>query len=67
MIRFIDLRGADTGYNFAFWNTITDKFLTLGDDQAWDTVDDLHECTNSDGVDIDRLINLCPAWAYKGK
>ena len=25
---------------FAFWNTITDRFITVGDSQAWETWND---------------------------
>lgn len=66
MIRFIDLRGQNTGYEFAFWDTVTDKFISIGNDQAWDSIDDLVEgaTLSSEKTHIlDRLVNLCPDWA----
>ena len=65
MIRFVDLRGADTGYEFAFWDTVTDRFITVGNDQAWDSLDDLRDCAElyelDEGLER-RLIRLCPDW-----
>ena len=65
MIRFIDLRNQDTGYLFAFWNTVTDKFIDIGGDQAWDSLNDLEECAKINKLDLGlkrRLISLCPTW-----
>ena len=63
MIRYIDLKGQDTGYAFAFWDTVTDRFIQIGNDQAWDGVDDLGEsfmCSNFDSALEKRLTNLIP-------
>ncbi len=68
MIRFIDLRGAETGYEFAFWDTVTDTFITVGRDQAWDSIADLQEGAMISGIDDAferRLIRLCPDWVPK--
>ncbi len=65
MIRFIDLRNQDTGYEFAFWDTVTERFITVGSDQAWDSIADLEEGAMICGLDEDfkqRLIGLCPDW-----
>ena len=59
----LDLRGQDTGYRFAFWNTVTDRFVSVGQDQAWDDMDDLKEGAMLAGTFINRLEGLCPAWA----
>lgn len=43
MIRFIDLRGQitnDRAPHFAFYNTITDRFLSFGGTQEWDSIAD---------------------------
>ncbi len=43
MIRFIDLRHheEDIGDRFAFWNTVTDRFISDDmDRQAWTTIED---------------------------
>ncbi len=58
------MRGMSTGYRFAFWDTVVDRFVMVGDDQAWDTVDDLREGARIANLNISRYINLCPAWAY---
>ena len=63
MIRFIDLNGQDTGYAFAFWDTITDKFIQVGEDQAWDNLPDFRECAMIAKLDADlerRMTNLIP-------
>ena len=64
MIRFVDLRGADTGYKFAFWDTCTDRFINIGNDQAWDSVADLNESAEiARQIDLmPRLKGLCPKW-----
>ncbi len=61
------MRGMATGYRFAFWDTVVDRFVTIGDDQAWDTVEDLHEGAMIASIDTSRYIryiSLCPAWSY---
>jgi hypothetical protein len=65
MIRFIDLRGAGTGYRFAFWDTVTSSFMELGGDQAWDDEADLVDSIGEEGKEAiaKRLIGLMPDWA----
>jgi len=36
MIRFIDLRECDVGYNFALFDTVANEFLEFQGEQAWD-------------------------------
>ena len=70
MIRFIDLRNQDTGYQFAFWDTVTDRFVTMGVDQAWDSIEDLIESAAANGCSLElsqRLIGLCPQWVPKSE
>lgn len=66
MIRFVDIRNQGTGYRFAFYCTITGKFIVIDEDQAWDDVSDLKECcaNSAEPIDIERLIKLCPDWAH---
>lgn len=62
MIRFIDLRGQDTEYRFAYFDTITNRFVDLAG-QVWDT---FAEVENTPGVDvafIDRIREITPDWA----
>lgn len=64
MIRYVDLCGQDTGYRFAFWDTVTDRFIQVGDDQAWDDLADLEESAETAKIDkalVDRMARLIPA------
>ena len=64
MIRFIDLRNQGTGNTFAFWNTITDKFIEFKDgDQAWYSFTDFIESAGPN-TDITRFKNLSPEWLF---
>ena len=63
MIRYIDLSGQDTGYAFAFWDTVTDRFIQVGDDQAWDDIADFKECAAIADLDVEleiRMVRLIP-------
>lgn len=67
MIRFVSLVGSDTGYLFAFFDTVTDTFVSVGTDQAWRSVDDLREsfqCVDDPNWDFfRRMERLIPDWA----
>ena len=63
MIKFIDLRGSDTD-RFAFWDTVTDKFICLSNVYAWDTWDELSQDV-SDPYLRKRLKVLCPEWVFQ--
>lgn len=73
MIRFVDIRNQGTGYRFAFWDTVVNKFKSFGGDQAWDGFEDLKESITFErkGEDRDywltRLGGLCPDWTRDGK
>ncbi len=58
MIRYINLKGQATGYAFAFWDTVTDRFLQIGTDQAWDSLADLNESMDIAGTDPDLAQRL---------
>ena len=65
MIRFVDLRDQDVGYKFAFFDTIEDKFLKLGElkDEVFDDWKDLAEVCL---IDLQpRLRCLCPSWVFE--
>ena len=61
MIRFIDIRESDTGYRFSFWNTISDRYVELNGEQAWELWEEFVEDLN--GPD-DRYAKLCPDWVF---
>lgn len=69
MIRFVDLREADIGERFAWWDTITDRFIEYAGYQAWY---DMHEFMDdhTDGVlnyELDRFKRLAPEWTFSGR
>ena len=43
MIRFIPLSYEDTGFRFAFWDTIINRFSAIGGDEAWEDLADFKE------------------------
>ena len=62
MIRFVDLRGAEIDYNFAFWDTVCDRFLMFNDKQAWACINTFMEDTMA-GISLyarERLLRLMP-------
>lgn len=67
MIRFVDLRGANTGSRFAYWDTVGDKFISRFDCYAWETfeefrLDYLGDSTGTPGG-LERFEALTPEWA----
>ncbi len=60
MKRFVDLRGAETGYQFAWWDTIVDRFEMWSDAMAWDTWDEFAGAYH--GGELDRYARLVPDW-----
>ena len=70
MIRYVPL-GEDTGYKFAFWDTIYDQFITIGPEQAWDDAADVEEAAKVYGPVITdarlaRLLRLIPSPHNRG-
>jgi hypothetical protein len=72
MIRFVDMRAADiAGSRFAFWNTVTGRFVYNNDEAAWDTWADFEEANRAsleDGRDpdpLERFKGLCPSWVFE--
>lgn len=70
MIRFIDLRAQSTGHRFAFWDTVTDRFVEFSGSQAWETLDEFRgDYATSRGdeksryPELSRFEQLCPPWA----
>lgn len=62
MIHFVDLRHTyeDTGAKFAFWDTVLDRFVDLGGEQAWESWDDFEQAYSCSpthhGIDRFRLV-----------
>ena len=65
MIRFIDIRNQGVGSRFAFWDTITDRFLEIEGEQAWDNWDEFLEVAKGHSL-LKRLKDLCPDWVFDG-
>ena len=62
MIRFVDLRDQNTECNFAFWNTVTDEFISVAGTQAWDIYQEFEEECRADDIKYD-FESICPKWA----
>ena len=61
MKRFVDIRHADiSGYRFAWWDTVVDKFENHNGNMAWEHWDDFAE--DYLGIDLERYQALCPQW-----
>lgn len=66
MIRFIDLRGQitnDRDPNFAFFDTVTDRFIDLAGEQEWGSVEEFAQTASVAGKPlgfISRCLNLMP-------
>ncbi len=59
MIRFVEIES----WLFGFYDTVTDRFVTLADSQSWmsheELADDWYD-TNEPKPNLDRLIRLLP-------
>lgn len=65
MIRFIDLKGQiDDDPTFAFFDTVTDRFVDLNGEQTWDSVSDFKADVEAEGIIdpqwLDRCLRLIP-------
>lgn len=69
MIRFIDLRTADIGGNFAFFDTCYDCFLEISFCQVWVNTEDFLADLKIWGIpekhpqNHERYLALLPDWA----
>ncbi|MBA7715724.1 hypothetical protein ES703_124778 [subsurface metagenome] len=63
MKRFVDLRLSKTGYNFAWYDTVIDKFEEFNGNQTWDTWNEFAaDYKAEEGKNLNRYYNLCPPW-----
>jgi len=73
MIRFVDLGKqisldeADPKWprQFAFYNTVNDRFMTISDIQVFDSLAELIAALEDDGCDAEfciRIFRLLPEW-----
>ena len=69
MKRFIDLRGQDTGFRFAWYDTRTYEFERFNGNQAWDDMTefkfDYAVDRKSDKAQLDRYRGLALPWAFE--
>lgn len=61
MIRFIDLREQNIGAKFAFFDTITNRFITYDGNAAWDDWPDFNDDAFHHTI-TSRYKHLCPDW-----
>jgi hypothetical protein len=76
MIRFVDIGhqiifDPESPRHFAFFDTVTDKFLTFAGEQVFDSWRDFEESFHLSVKEketkkeiIVRLAGLCPAWVF---
>ena len=65
MIRFIDISNQiiDKEFNFAWYDTVQDRFVDIGDSQVWDSWKDFKEAYEIFGhsnFTYDRFYSLFP-------
>jgi len=78
MIRFVDIGrqincNPDGPRQFAIWDTIVDRFVTLNGEQVWDSFEEFKydaevALSYNEPVPrdvINRVKGLCPEWALK--
>lgn len=72
MIRFIDIGDQieDEEQQFAFFDTVTDRFIEVCGEQVWSSWDELMEdasCDPGNRVtdEKDRFFGLCPEWVKR--
>jgi len=63
MVRLIDIREQNTGYSFAFFDTVKDKFITLGGNQVWNNRSEFLESGSISDPLFNRCLSLVPDWA----
>lgn len=71
MIRFVDIRGQGVGSRFAWYDTVSDTFLSLSGSMSWVTWDEFVEDYKAEYSDYDKAYpdtheSLCPEWAKTG-
>lgn len=78
MIVFVDLRASNiVGHRFAFWDTVRDRFVELGNEMAWlewddflaSYADDLTFDSSSafysgEPFPVERFKSLCHGWVF---
>lgn len=68
MIRFVDLRGQDTGNRFMFWDTVSDSPIATDPEAlegiAWETWQELEEQIQGRWPEayVQRLREIAPPW-----
>ena len=68
MMRFVDLGkqiglGDDWWRQFAFYNTVSDRFVEFDGKQVWDSWEQFESCCDDAGLK-ERLKRLCPRWVF---
>ena len=63
MKRFVDLRGQDLNWRFAWYDTVRDEFESFNGEQVFDTWDEFAEVCSSN--EIEQYRRLCPQWVFE--
>lgn len=71
MTRFVDIREADTGYSFSFWDTVRNEYVSFSGEYAWDSWGDFEMAATYqarppfvDASEMRRFRGLCPDWVF---
>lgn len=62
MKRFVDVRVAEIGGRFAWYDTVADQFETHAGSMVWETFREFAD--DYDGDEIERYRSLTPDWAF---
>lgn len=67
MIRFVDLRGQDTGSRFMFWDAVSDLPISTDPESlegiAWNTFQEFEDAARAWPADyVQRFRDLAPEW-----
>jgi len=70
VIRFVDVRYQGLQARFAFWDTVTNRFLAYNEEVAFDGWDDFAEAFGltvhaQNQPLLTRLRSLCPPWVFE--
>ena len=63
MIIFIDIRNQGTNFRFSFWNSSTNRFVSIAGEYAWNSWVEFEELARSRGlVNLSIYRDVCPDW-----
>lgn len=67
MIRFMDIRKNGVNFRFSFFDTETNRYIDLCDNQVWNTFAEFRQdffCGKTN-IDFRDFYNITPPWAFE--